>query len=416
MASNTRVPFVRIAAGTLALLLGLPLIVPVPAHAAPTHNLTPTPPMGWNSWNWHGKKDINEQIVIETIDAMAALGLRDAGYDTVVVDGGWRDTKLGPGGELLPHPVKFPGGMKRLADYAHAKGMKFGVHTVPGTHDCGGDAVGAYGREEVHIRQFVDWGLDFVKVDKCKLEGDWTEPQVEAVYRKWSRLLAACGRPIVFSISAYTFRDWNPDVCHMSRTTGDILARIHKERATFDDGKPYHRGILGMMTIVEENNIHAARAGNGYWNDPDMLVTGDQGLTPDEERTHFALWCIMTSPLFLGSDPRTMTPEERDIVLNRDAIAIDQDPTEQGRRVQKDGAREVWAKRLKGGRVAVLLLNRDAKVPATITVKPADLGLGASCGVRDVWAKKDLGVTKGALKREVAPHAGAFLLLDPWAK
>src|SRR5512133_2736804 len=108
--------------------------------------LAPSPPMGWNSWNWFGKKEINEQVVKQVIDAMASTGLKDAGYNYVIVDGGWRDVKLDPSGRLVSHPEKFPHGMKALADYAHSKGLKFGVHVVPGTHDCGGDAVGGFGR------------------------------------------------------------------------------------------------------------------------------------------------------------------------------------------------------------------------------------------------------------------------------
>jgi len=132
--------------------------------ASDVATLAPTPPMGWNSWNWFGKQAINEQIVRGVIDAMATNGLRDAGYDYVVVDGGWRANHLGTNGELLTDPVKFPHGMKSLADYAHAKGFKFGVHTVPGTLDCGGDPVGGYGHEAVQVRQFVNWGLDFIKL------------------------------------------------------------------------------------------------------------------------------------------------------------------------------------------------------------------------------------------------------------
>ena len=123
--------------------------------------LAPTPPMGWNSWNWFGKTEINENNIRECIDAIVAQGLMDAGYEYFVIDGGWRDTKLGPNGELQANPKKFPHGIKVLADYAHSKGLKFGLHTVPGTHDCGGDLVGGFGHEEVQVKQFVDWGARF---------------------------------------------------------------------------------------------------------------------------------------------------------------------------------------------------------------------------------------------------------------
>jgi alpha-galactosidase len=382
------------------------------ALGRPFPDLAKSPPMGWNSWNWHGKKAITEQVVEETIDAMVAHGLRDAGYVYVVVDGGWRDTKLGPESELLPHPVKFPRGMKRLADHAHARGLKFGLHTTPGTHDCGGDAVGGFGREEKHIRQFVEWGLDFVKVDKCRYEPGWTEPRVEDVYRKWDRLLAACGRPMIFSISAYVFRPWNPEVCHMARTTLDIKARIHAGGAVFDYEKPVEN-FLSVMAVAEINNRSAAFAGNGYWNDPDMMVTGAQGLNPEEQKAHFALWCVMSSPLMLGNDPRAMTPAEKELILNREAIAIDLDPTEQGRCVRDDGDLEVWAKKLTGGRTAVLLLNRHATAGKSITLRAADLGRTSLGAVRDVFAKKDLGTSGATFTRELAPHTGCFLLLSP---
>jgi alpha-galactosidase len=387
------------------------------ALAAPPTALAPTPPMGWNSWNWHGKKDITEAVVRETIDAIVSTGMRDAGYNYVVVDGGWRDTKLGPKGELLPHPVKFPHGIKALADHAHRQGLKFGVHVVPGTHDCGGDAIGGFGREEVHLKQFVEWGLDFIKIDKCKKDGGWAEPMVEAVYRKWSGLLANCGRDILFNISAYTFREWNPQVCHMSRTTQDITCRISPGgKALFDDGKPHEPvGHQSVMTIADENNRFAAWAGRGYWNDPDMMVTGGHGLTHEEEKAHFALWCIMSAPLFLGNDPRHMTAQEKEIVLNREAIAIDQDPTEQGRRIRQDGQLEVWAKKLRDGRIAVLLLNRDAQRSGKIALQAGEVGLPASFGARDVWAMKDLGTQQKTVTREIPARSGAFLLLSPAA-
>ena len=365
--------------------------------------------MGWNSWNFHGKKDISEKVVEETIDAMVTHGLRDAGYVYVVVDGGWRDTKLGPGGELLANPTKFPGGMKPLADYAHARGLKFGLHTAPGTHDCGGDAVGGFGREDVHLKQFVDWGLDLVKVDKCKYEPGWTEEKVKASYARWADLMTRSGREMIFSISAYQYRDWYPEVCHMARTTYDIRSRIHSGGAGFDDPdiRPNH---LSVMAIAEENSRAAEFAGKGYWNDPDMLITGEHGLTQDEQKAHFALWCLMSAPLMLGNDPRMMTQAEKDIVLNRECIAVNQDPTEQGRRVRVDGKTEIWVKKLAGNSAAVLMLNRDGKSARNVTLRGSDLGFSGKWKARDLYAKQDLGTFESSLSKLVRPHAGWFVL------
>ncbi len=395
----------------LLLGLGLSCLAGAASSARPLPDLAPSPPMGWNSWNWHGKRNINEQVVVETIDAMVATGLRDAGYVYVIVDGGWRDTKLGPQGELRSHPERFPGGMKRLADYAHARGLKFGLHAVPGTHDCGGDAVGAFGHEQVHLRQFVEWGLDLVKLDKCQYQPGWTEAQVQATYAQWGDRLAHSGRDIVFSISAYVFRDWYPNVCHMARTTYDIAARIHPGGAVFDDGKP-RENFLSVMAVAEQNDRSAARAGHGYWNDPDMMVTGDQGLTDDEQAAHFALWCVMSSPLMLGSDPRHLSAVEKRILLNPECIAVNQDPSGQGRRAIVEGKTEIWIKQLAGHRAAVLLLNRDAASPRAITLQGRAAGFPAAWRARDLFAQRDVTVSGPSLTQTVAPHAAVFLLLS----
>ena len=329
--------------------------------------LAPTPPMGWNSWDWFGKSEINEDNMKQCMDAIVHEGLLDAGYEYFVIDGGWRDHKLGPHGELLSDPVKFPHGMKALADYAHSRGLKFGLHTVPGTNDCGGDSVGGFGHEEIQVKQFVDWGLDFIKLDKCKFKNGWDEKTLQETYQKWHDLLSACGRKIVLSISAYTWRDWYPQTGQMARTTGDIKARV-SHGAVFDDKKG------SVMKIADINNQSASHAGNGYWNDPDMLPLGNQGLTIDEQKISFALWCIMSSPLMLGNDPRNMSPEEKAILTNKMAISIDQDPTEQGRRIKTEGTTEIWAKNLAAGKKAVLLLNWDKEKSQDITVNLQDLG------------------------------------------
>ena len=354
---------------------------------------TPTPPMGWNSWNWHGKQDINEKVVRETIDAMVSTGLRDAGYNYVVIDGGWRGSELGPD--------------------AHARGMKLGVHTVPGSHDCGGDAVGGFGREEVHVQQLADWGIDLVKLDRCvlKTEGGWNEELIESVYRKWADLIAASDHEMLLSISAYEFRDWYPEVCAMARTTLDISARV-KGDAVFEREVP-QRNHISVMQIADLNNQHAAAAGDGYWNDPDMLVTGEQGMTEAEQEAHFALWCVMTSPLMLGNDPRNMTEFERDLLTNQVAIEVNQDPTEQGRRISKSGGAEIWVKRLTGGQVAVLLLNRGTEqLEAFHFDAGAIAAVASSYTVRDIFGKQTE-TSAGILEAEIGPRSAKFYLVTP---
>lgn len=383
--------------------------------------LAETPPMGWNSWNWWGKEAIHEKLMRETIDAIVESGLRDAGYEYFVVDGGWRDVKLSETGELLSHPKKFPSGMKALADYAHSKGLKFGLHTVPGTHDCGGDEVGAWDVEEIHVNQFIDWGVDFIKLDKCKFlladeipEKKWAKPWTEGwrrgdnlidSYTKWRKLLDESPHPIVLSASAYQYHEWYPVLTQMGRTTGDI-GSLQWGGAQFDTG--HQRAV---MTIVDQNNQFAHRAGSGYWNDPDMMVTGEQGLTLDQQRVHFALWCIMSSPLMLGNDPRNMTAEELAILTNRVAIEINQDPTEQGRRVHQENGIEIWLKNLKNGDRAVLLFNRNASEPRTAKLDFAAIGLQKEHILFDIWEMKALGTVEATHEVNLLPTSGQFLLL-----
>jgi alpha-galactosidase len=383
------------------------------------HLRAPSPPMGWNSWNTFGKHKVSERLITQVIDAIVESGLRDAGYKFVVIDGGWRDTKLGPHGELLPNPDKFPHGIKPLAEYAHSKGLKLGLHTVPGTHDCTGDPVGGYGHEATQVEQFVDWGVDFVKLDKCRFAGGWNESTLQDTYLKWSKLLREkSGNSIVLSISAYEGRDWYPPVCQMARTTEDISAKVAGMsgcHAVFDTPIPKavnKWGMLSVMEIAEINNKWARMAGGGYWNDPDMLVTGDQGLSEEEQKSHFALWCVMSAPLMLGNDPRNMTEEERSIILNDAAISIDQDPSEQGRRVARSGKKEIWAKQLRDGAVALLLLNRNREQDERFTLDLAQIGIGSAASVRDVYAEKELGPAEGSLSLDVHPNSSLFLKLS----
>jgi len=374
--------------------------------AQPSQQLAPTPPMGWNSWNWFGKHQINETIVREVIDAMVANGLKDAGYKYVVVDGGWRDTTLTADGKLRPNPKRFPHGMKALADYAHSKGLKFGVHTVPGTNDCGGDAVGGFGHEKVQVQQFADWGLDFIKLDKCRYKPGWNEYLLKKTYFKWRKLLDESGRDIVLSISAYTFRDWYPGNCQMARTTGDIKAKIH-------GGAVFDHDPRSVMRIAEINNQSASYAGDGYWNDPDMLAVGSPGLTMDEQKVHFALWSIMSAPLMLGNDPRNMDSQIKAIITNKDAIAIDQDPTEQGRRIVVKGNTEIWAKHLKDGSQAVLMINRDEEQTQSITLPLLRLGMTGKVRVKNVYTQNDMGTYTQHFNQKLQPQSGLFLIVKP---
>jgi alpha-galactosidase len=394
------------------------ILISINVFAQKSANLAPTPPMGWNSWNWFGKKEINETIVKEVIDAMVESGLKDAGYNYLVIDGGWRDNVLAPNGELLSHPVKFPNGIKPLAQYAHSKGLKIGVHTVPGTHDCIYDPVGGYGKEEVHIAQFVDWGIDFIKLDLCRFNGGWDEKVIKETYFKWRKLMdEKSSEPILLSISAYEWRDWYTEIGQMARTTNDIAAKVAGMSGTdavFDGTIPKESnkwGTITMMKVADENNKWADKAGNGYWNDPDMMVIGDHGLTEIEQQTHFALWCVMSSPLFLGNDPRNMSPFEIELLTNKDAIAVNQDPTEQGKRIKQDGDAEVWVKNLKNGDLAILLLNRGEQT-MNVSVNLSELGIIGEVTIKDIYERGVQRCTEKIIEKQLESHACNFLIIN----
>ena len=370
---------------------------PLSINAQKRPELAPSPPMGWNSWNWFGPK-ITEAEVVGIIDAMAANGLRDAGYKYIVVDGGWREDFLSDKGELLSSSQRFPRGIKWLAEYAHSKGFKFGLHIVPGRYDCRGNEMGSFGREEIHLKQFLDWKLDFIKLDQCWLTRDkpgrgWNPENVHREYTKWSKIFRECGRDIVLSASNYAFLDWYPAFTNMGRTTPDIQCRW-QGGTEFDKGENTklrrNNNFKSVAEIADMNNEYAKHAGAGYWNDPDMMVTGHPELTDEEQKAHVALWSVMTSPLFLGNDPRNMTPQELALLTNKEIIAVNQDPTEQGVRIfTLDGA-EIWMKKLANGDAALLLLNRK-RAPGEIKVDFEMLGLPGKMYVRDLYNKKDLG-------------------------
>lgn len=397
----------------LILLMGLEL------YAQKNANVAKTPPMGWNSWNWFGKKNINEKVVFEVIDSMAANGLRDIGFNYIIIDGGWRDTKLGNNGELLVHPIRFPNGMKVVADYAHSKGFKLGLHIVPGTHDCGGDEVGGYQKEEIHVKQMLDWGIDFIKLDLCIQKKDtcssclknntgWSEALVEDVYVKWSKLLYESGRDILFSVSAYKFRYWNPVLCNMSRTTLDMQCKSNKG-AVFNNHIRENKNYMSVLTAAILNDKSAEFAGHGYWNDPDIMVTGNQGLSDIEQISHVALWSIISAPMILGNDPRHLELVEKRVLLDKDFISINQDPSEQGRLILDTPEYQLWKKRLSDGNTAILLLNISGK-ENTIEVDLRDLGFLHVSGFRDI-IKKEEKETTGVISAKLKPNACLFGIL-----
>jgi alpha-galactosidase len=372
----------------------------------PSAGLAATPPMGWNSWNKFGC-DVSDKLIRETADAIVRSGMKDAGYQYVVIDDCWqvgRDRE----GNILPDPQRFPDGMKALGDYIHSRGLKFGIYAAAGTKTWGARP-GSLGHEYQDALRYAEWGVDYLKYDWCNT----TTQDAKSSYANMRAALDATGRPIVLSICEWGTAKpwlWGKDAGgNLWRTTGDIKDRWAGEEK-WPDGTCCNYGVLD---ILDRQIGLESFAGPHHWNDPDMLEVGNGGMTETEYRAHFSLWAMLAAPLIAGNDVRTMPDATRQILLNKEAIALDQDPLGmQGKRVKRDGEAEVWSRPLADGGRAVVLLNRG-KTEQPISVSWSAIGLenGTRATVRDLWQHKDLGSYAGTFNATVAPHSVVMITI-----
>ena len=364
--------------------------------------LAETPPMGWNSWNTFAS-NISEQLIHQIADTMVANGMRDAGYQYIVLDDCWSEMKRDADGNLVGSHEKFPSGMKALGDHLHAKGFKFGIYNCAGTTTCAGYP-GGHEHEMQDARTYASWGVDYLKYDWCNTDG--ADPHER--YNTMRDALHAAGRPIVFSMCEWGQSKpwtWAQDTAHLWRTTGDVTD-------CWDCELRWSHGVKRILDLQVglENS-----AGPGHWNDPDMLEVGNDGLTFAESRAHFSLWCLLAAPLMAGNDVRKMSPEIRDVLVNREAIAIDQDPLgKQGYRVYADKHYEVWLKLLKDDELAACVLNVGDKA-AEITFDWHRLQSipDGKFKIHDVWRSADAGTTDQPFRMALDRHDVALLRLAP---
>ncbi len=295
----------------LAVLL---ISISVFSRAEKFPELTGTPQMGWNSWNHFGC-NVNEQIIREMADAMVASGMKQAGYEYINIDDCWhgeRDSR----GFIQPNAEHFPSGMKALADYVHSKGLKLGIYSDGGATTCAGRP-GSRGHEYQDAATYASWGIDYLKYDWCDTEN--LNPI--GVYTTMRGAIRAAGRPVLFSICEWGDNkpwEWAKEVGHSWRTTGDIYPCWDCE---LNHGSWSSRGVL---PIPDRQAGLRKYAGPGHWNDMDMLEVGN-GMSEEEDRAHFSIWAMMASPLIAGNDLRHMNKETREILTNKDVIAINQD-------------------------------------------------------------------------------------------
>jgi alpha-galactosidase len=366
-------------------------VVTAPPALALENGLARTPPMGFNNWNaTHCEADFNEAMIKGIADIFVSRGLREAGYQYVNIDDCWALPQRNSQGNLVPDPVRFPNGIKALADYVHARGLKFGIYTSAGTKTCNvAGFPGALGHEYQDAALFASWGVDYLKYDNCNNQG------VDAIqrYTTMRDALAATGRPITYSIVEWGSSDpkvwtWGADVGNLWRTSGDISDSWSR-----------------MISRVHINDDLAQFAGPGHWNDPDMLEVGNGGMTATEYRTHFSLWAVMAAPLLIGSDLRSVSTDTFTILSNSDVIAVDQDPLgRQGTIVSSSGGLVVYTKPLSNGDRAVVLLNENT-TSATVSTTAAAIGIpsASSYTLKNLWTKAT-STTTGSISASVPAH------------
>ncbi|MBN8672834.1 MAG: glycoside hydrolase family 27 protein [Chitinophagales bacterium] len=359
--------------------------------------LAPTPPMGWMSWNFFAEK-INEKELKEIADAMVSVGMVNAGYNYIFIDDCWqggRDNK----NNIIADPVKFPSGIKALADYMHSKGMKLGIYSDAALLTCAGYTASLH-FEKQDAKTFASWGIDYLKYDYCNAPEN--TDTAKARYKRMADALRKSGRDIMLGVCEWGPRKpwlWGTEAGgQLWRTTYDIRDKWKK--------KPEEKWGDGILDILDVNAELAEYAGPGKWNDADMLITGlygkkgpsgdggGTGCTDTEYQSQFSLWAIMNSPLYASNDLRNMNETTKNILLNKEVIAINQDALGmQAIRVIKNDTLNVFVKALANGDFAIAVLNRS-DLPQNVIISFPVIGLTDKYEIRDLWLHKTIGKGK----------------------
>ena len=399
---------------TLLLALTGLLALPAAAQQHARKELAPTPPMGWMTWNYF-QGNINEQVIRETADAMVESGLADAGYRYVFIDDLWQGGRDAQN-NIIADPKKFPHGIKALADYVHSKGLKLGIYSDAAQLTCGGYTA-SLGFEAQDARTFASWGVDYLKYDYCNAPEDSATARHR--YRTMAEALQQSGRDIALGICEWGQRqaeEWCEEV------GGQLWRTSYDVRDMWKD--TLHQGGMGILDIINVTAPLASYARPGQWPDMDMLVVGlngkggpssdlgGKGCTYTEYQTQMSLWCMLSSPLALSNDLRNMNDEDRRILLNKEVIAINQNPL--GRAAVRKvnlATHQIFVRELSGGRHAVALMNTGDK-PLKLTADFRALGLESKYRLRDVWQHKQVAARASKWSGTVAPHEAKVWVLD----
>uniref|UniRef100_A0A182QQ15 Alpha-galactosidase n=1 Tax=Anopheles farauti TaxID=69004 RepID=A0A182QQ15_9DIPT len=354
------------------------------------NGLAKKPPMGWMSWERYRcitdckkypDECISEKLFKRMADLMVSEGYRDAGYEYVNIDDCWMADERDANGVLQPNKERFPNGIKHLADYIHSRGLKFGIYQDIGTKTCAGYP-GMVGYFELDAQTFADWEVDFIKIDGCYAD---VELMVDD-YIKFGEYMNKTGRPILYSCSWPAYQEYNgiiPDyeqlkeTCNMWRNWGDI--------------EDSHQSVVEITKYFSDHqNRIIPHSGPGHWNDPDTLILGNYGLSYDQSKSQLAVWTVLAAPFLISNDLARVTPEIKELLLNKAIIKVNQDPLGiQGRLVKTVNKIEIW-KRPIMPRVgheltqAVAFVSRRADgAPYSVIVKlQEDVGLSNSSIVK----------------------------------
>jgi alpha-galactosidase len=381
-------------------------------------SLALTPPMGWNSWNFFEGK-VSEKVIMDMADAMAANGMKDAGYQYLVIDDYWvggRDRQ----NQLFPDTQRFPNGIKYLADYVHQKGLKLGIYSDAAPFTCGG-VTASLGFEELDAKTFAAWGVDYLKYDYCNAPEDVTTAFTR--YAAMGDALKKCGRPIVFAICEWGQRKpwlWAKAAGgHLWRTTWDSR----------DVWQSNHKGLTGIMEIFDQQENLAPYAGPGGWNDPDLLMVGlygkggsssvngrFKGCTTAEYRTHFVLWCMLAAPLIVNMDLKKIDSASLQLITNKQLLQINQDKLgKQAVTIYKNNEWQVLKKPLANDAIAICIFNRGAAGRSFNFNIKNDLNLWQPYKILDVWQQKEYN-SKNVLQGNLQSHDCAVYILTPGVK
>lgn len=356
-------------------------------------SLALTPPMGWNSWNFF-EGNVSEQVVIDMADAMVANGMKDAGYQYLIIDDYWvggRDNQ----NKIYPDAKRFPHGIKYLADYVHQKGLKLGIYSDAALLTCGG-VTASLGFEEEDAKTFAAWGIDYLKYDYCNAPED-----VSTAFTRYSKMgdaLKKCGRPIVFAIC-----EWGPRKPWLwAKAAGG-----HLWRTTWDSRDVWqsnHKGLTGIMEIFDQQENLAPYAGPGGWNDPDLLMVGlygkggsssvngrFKGCTTTEYRTHFALWCMLAAPLIVNLDLKKIDTASLKLITNKKLIEINQDKLgKQAVTIFKNANIQILQKTLANNAIAICIFNRSGVTQSYKFSLKKDLNIWQPYSAWNVFASKEI--------------------------